>query len=131
MKSSIKRFCNIAISIALLLTAAGIPKYAHAFEPISEDASVVVGYWRKTTIDYIGPTDENLVLNPDGTAEKWIVTASSRSATTKGRWAVEGKILTINFEDNKTLSNPFTIHKGNLVFPNIENRRRFWDKIAN
>jgi hypothetical protein len=26
-------------------------------------------------------------------------------------------------------SNPFTFYNGQLVYPNIQNRRKFWDKI--
>jgi hypothetical protein len=45
-----------------------------------------------------------------------------------GRWSVEGKTLTLSFGDNEN-SRPFTMYQGQLVFPNIPNRRQFWDKI--
>jgi len=45
-------------------------------------AEGLVGHWRKTTIEYIGPRDEHLVLDPDGKAGNWQVTASSRSEVT-------------------------------------------------
>ena len=130
MNSSIKRVCNIAIAVALAITAAGISAQASEVEPISESARVLVGHWRKTTIVFENPKDEHLVLNADGTAENWVVTASSRSGTTTGTWRVEGKILTLLLEENKEVSHPFTIYEGQLVFPNIQNRRRFWEKIV-
>jgi hypothetical protein len=120
----------MAIAVALAITAAGIPAHASEVEPISEGARVVVGHWRKTTIVFENPKDEHLVLKADGTAENWVVTASSRSGTTTGTWRVEGKILTLLLRENGEVSRPFTIHEGQLVFPNIQNQRRFWEKIA-
>jgi hypothetical protein len=76
----------------------------------------------------VGPKDEHLVLHPDGTAENWNVTADSRSEPIIGHWVVEGKTLTLSFGDNEN-SQPFTFYEGQLVFPNIPNRRGFWEKI--
>jgi hypothetical protein len=95
---------------------------------VPESAKVLVGHWRKTTIGYVGPRDEHLVLHADGTAENWVVTASSQTERTTGHWTVEGKTLTLSFGDNEN-SRPFTIHEGQLVLPNIPNRRQFWEKI--
>lgn len=94
----------------------------------SESASPLVGHWRKTTIGYTGPRDEHLVLHPDGTAEDWVVTAESRNEPISGHWSVEGKTLTLSFGDNEN-SQPFTFYEGQLVFPNVQNRRGFWEKI--
>jgi hypothetical protein len=94
----------------------------------SENAKVLIGHWRKTTIDFVGPRDEHLVLHADGTAENWSVTADKRDEPTTGRWSVESKTLTLSFGDNEN-SRPFTIYHGQLVFPNIPNRRQFWEKI--
>jgi hypothetical protein len=94
----------------------------------SDNAKVLIGHWRKTTIGYVGPSDENLVLHADGTAEKWVVTAHNRTEPMTGRWSVEGKTLALSFGDNEN-SRPFTMYQGQLVFPNIPNRRQFWDKI--
>lgn len=126
MNSSLKRVCNMVIAVALAITAV-IP--AHA-EPISEGARVLVGHWRKTTIVFENPKDEHLVLDADGTAANWIVTASSRSGKTTGTWKVEGKNLTLLLEKHEEVSRPFTIYKGQLVFPNIQNQRSFWERIA-
>jgi hypothetical protein len=95
---------------------------------VSESAKVLVGHWRKTTIGYVGPRDEHLVLHADGTAENWVVTASSQTERTTGQWSVEGKTLKLSFGDNEN-ANPFTIYEGQLVFPNIPKRRQFWEKI--
>lgn len=130
MNLSIKWVCNMAIALALVITAAGIPACTSEVETISEGASVLVGHWRTTTIEFESPKDEHLVLNADGTAENWIVTPSSRSGTSTGMWKVEGKILTLLLEENEEVSCPFTIYEGQLVFPNIQNQRLFWEKIA-
>jgi hypothetical protein len=56
----------------------------------------LVGHWRKTTIEYIGPRDEHLVLDADGKAGNWQVTASSRGEVTTGQWDIDGRILNIS-----------------------------------
>jgi len=94
----------------------------------SENTKRLIGHWRKTTIVFESPKDEHLVLHADGTAENWTVTADSRSEPITGRWSVEGKTLTLSFGDNQH-SNPFTFYEGKLVYPNISNRRGFWEKI--
>jgi len=88
----------------------------------------LIGHWRKTTIGYTGPVDEHLVLHSDGTVENWIVTAYERRDPVTGHWSIDGKMLTLSFGGNDR-SSPFTFHEGQLVFPNIPNRRGFWEKI--
>ncbi len=127
MNSSIRWISTVTIAVTLA-TAAVTSACAQGAEAPSEDARVLVGHWRKTTIRFETPEDEHLVLNADGTAENWVVTASSRSRTTTGTWKVQGKILTLRLGEE--VSNPFFIHEGQLVFPNIQNRRRFWDGIT-
>jgi hypothetical protein len=94
----------------------------------SENSSELVGHWRKTTIGYTGPVDEHLVLHPNGTVENWTVTAYERRDPVTGHWSVEGKTLTLSFGGNDR-SNPFTFYQGQLVFPNIPNRRGFWERV--
>ena len=113
----------------LMAQAPVTPEPAPSIGPISENERILVGHWRKTTIVFDQPKDEHLVLHADGTAENWIVTVSSRSATTTGRWNVEGKTLHLLLEGNQHISQPFTIHEEQLVFPNIPNRRRFWERV--
>jgi hypothetical protein len=72
--------------------------------------------------------DEHLVLHSDGTVENWTVTAYERREPATGHWSVEGKTLTLSFGGNDR-SNPFTFYQDQLVFPNIQNRRGFWEKI--
>jgi hypothetical protein len=94
----------------------------------SENSNALIGHWRKTTISYTGPIDEHLVLHVDGTVENWTATAYERRERVEGHWSVEGKTLTLSFGGNDR-SNPFTFYQGQLVFPNIPNRRGFWEKI--
>ena len=105
------------------------PERAQVVAPISESALVLVGHWRKTTIVFEEPRDEHLVLKADGIVENWVITASSRSATTTGTWNVEGKTLNLSLAEGEHISQPFTIYEEQLVFPNIPNRRRFWEKL--
>jgi len=88
----------------------------------------LIGHWRKTTISYTGPIDEHLVLHSDGTVENCTATAYERREPVTGHWSVEGKTLTLSFGGNDR-SNPFTFYQDQLVFPNIQNRRGFWEKI--
>jgi hypothetical protein len=76
-----------------------------------------------------GPDRRALVLHPNGTVENWAVTAYERREPVTGRRSVEGKTLTLSFNGNDR-SNPFTFDQGQLVFPNIPNRRGFWEKIG-
>ncbi len=94
-----------------------------------DNAQVLVGHWRKTTIVFESPRDEHLVLHADGTAENWVVTASSRTEPLNGSWSVEGKVLKLDLGEGNRASLPFTIYEGKLVLPNILKRRQFWDKI--
>ena len=154
MRASTIRVYNMSIAVALLVAAGEIsaqaseleriserapvlmaqgsvtPERPQLAEPISESARVLVGHWRKTTIVFEQPKDEHLVLYASGTAENWVVTASSRSMTTTGTWNVEGKMLNLLLEGHGHISQPFTIYEEQLAFPNIPNRRRFWEKIV-
>jgi hypothetical protein len=106
----------------------GIITFQEANAPSSENSNALIGHWRKTTIGYTGPRDEHLVLHANGTAENWSVTAYERGEPETGHWSVEGKTLTLSFGGNDRYS-PFTFYEGQLVFPNIPNRRQFWEKI--
>lgn len=114
--------------IACIATGSGITAFQESGNASSDNAQRLIGHWRKTTLVFEGPKDEHLVLHADGTTENWVVRAESRSEPVTGRWSGEGKILTLSFGENEN-SNPFTFYEGQLVFPNIPNRRGFWDKI--
>jgi hypothetical protein len=113
--------CSLAADLPMITFQAGS-------DAGSDNTKRLIGHWRKTTIVFQSPKDEHLVFHLDGTAENWVVTADSRSQPITGRWSVEGKTLTLSFGDNEH-SNPFTFYQGQLVFPNIPNRRGFWEKI--
>ena len=117
-----------AFGIAFIATDSGITTFQESGNASSDNAQRLIGHWRKTTIVFESPKDEHLLLRADGSAENWVVRAESRSEPVTGRWSVEGKILTLSFGENEN-SNPFTFYEGQLVFPNIPNRRGFWDKI--
>src|SRR5215467_12846499 len=106
----------------------GVVTFQESADASSDNKQRLIGHWRKTTIVFGSPKDEHLVLHADGTAENWVVTAESRSEPVSGRWSVEGKALTLLFGENEN-SKPFTFYQGQLVFPNIPNRRGFWEKI--
>jgi len=121
--------CAVLVFVAFSIKAAdpGIITFQESSQP-SEQSSGLIGHWRKTTIGYTGPIDEHLVLNSNGTVENWTVTAYERREPATGHWSVEGKTLTLSFGGNDR-SNPFTFYQGQLVFPNIPNRRGFWEWI--
>jgi hypothetical protein len=118
------------VFVALSAEAAdsGIITFQESSAASSDNASGLIGHWRKTTIGYTGPIDEHLVLRSNGTVENWIVTAYERREPVTGHWSVEGKALTLSFGGNDR-SSPFTFYQGQLVFPNIPNRRGFWERI--
>jgi hypothetical protein len=98
-------------------------------KPVPSGAPTLVGHWRSTTISFGSPRDEHLVVREDGTAETWIVTASSRTPVTRGRWSAKGTLLSVDWEDGRRWGQPFTFHEGDLVFPNVPNQRQFWEPI--
>jgi hypothetical protein len=122
--------CAAFVFVAFSAEAAnsGIVTFQESSAPSSENASALTGHWRKTTIGYTGPIDEHLVLHSNGTVENWTATAYERREPVTGHWSVEGKTLTLSFGGNDR-SSPFTFYQGQLVLPNIPNRRGFWEKI--
>jgi hypothetical protein len=120
----------VLVLAALSIEAAnsGIITFQERNATSSENSNALIGHWRKTTIGYTGPIDEHLVLHVDGTVENWTATAYERREPVAGHWSVEGKTLTLSFGGNDR-SNPFTLYQGQLVFPNIPDRRGFWEKI--
>jgi hypothetical protein len=118
----------LTIAAPLHVSAQRIPLFQIASEPTTENPSSLAAHWRKTTIVFGSPRDEHLVLHADGTAENWTVTATDRTAPITGHWSVEGKTLKLVFGENEN-ARPFTFYEGQLVFPNIPNRRGFWEKI--
>ena len=89
----------------------------------------LVAHWRNTRIVFESPRDEHLVLRGDGSAETWTVTASGKSAPVRGRWDAQARTLSIDWEDGAKWSRPFTFYQRQLVFPNVQNRRKFWDRL--
>ena len=97
--------------------------------PAPARGQTLAGHWRKTSIVFDNPQDEHLVLGSDGAAETWTVTASSRTPTMRGRWNSQGATLRIDWADGSQWSQPFTFFEGQLVFPNIADRRQFWELV--
>ena len=125
-------FAQSAVLAFGLVSAAasnsGIILFQESGDTSSGNNQQLIGHWRKTTIGYTGPIDEHLVLHSNGTVENWTVTAYERREPVTGHWSVDGKMLTLSFGGNDR-SSPFTFYQGQLVFPNIPNRRGFWEKI--
>jgi hypothetical protein len=122
---------RISASFLAVLLISGV-MLGSAGPALADDANpdTLVGHWRKTTIQHTGPHDEHLVLGQDGTMTDWVVTAESQSEPVSGAWRVDGNILTIIVDGRVANAQPFTFYEGQLVFPNVQNRRGFWEKIA-
>ena len=125
MNPGIKALLSVAVAVVLMMASERPSQSA-----VPDTASVLVGHWRTTSIVFGSPRDEHLVLNADGTAQNWVVTASDRSGVKAGTWKVEGRTLSLLLAGSNEVSLPFTIHEGQLVFPNIQNRRRFWERLT-
>jgi hypothetical protein len=93
-----------------------------------ENASILVGHWRKTTSTLEGPEDSHLILEANGVGTSWDETASGRSSITRGEWDVKGDNIILKVEGN-TVALSFTMHEGKLVLPNIPGERGYWEKI--
>jgi hypothetical protein len=117
----------LAAATRMASAATGPPAAAQPAAPAT--VPVLTGHWRSTRIAFDSPTDEHVVLHADGSAETWTVTASSRSPVTRGRWRNQGSTLNVDWADGRQWSQPFTFYQGQLVFPNVPNRRQFWEAI--
>jgi hypothetical protein len=117
----------LSLTIVLLAVLAASP--AAAQSPGPGASQNLIGHWRNTKIIFDSPRDEHMVLQANGSAEKWSVTASRRSGTVRGRWGSQAKTLSVDWEDGVQWSRPFTFHEGQLVYPNIQNQRKFWERI--
>ena len=122
MHSFAVQFRNTAIAAALAILAAASPALA-------QDAAELVGHWRKTTIVFESPRDEHLILNADSTFQNWTVTASETETPLAGQWEANENMLIFRMEGSEDQSSPFTFFEGQLVFPNIEGGRGFWERV--
>ena len=110
-------------------TANAAPAPVPAPTPAPSQGTTLAGHWRKTTIVFGDPRDEHLVLREGGIAETWVVTATSRTPVTRGRWSAKGATLSVMWEDGREWGQAFMFYQGQLVFPNIPNQRQFWDAV--
>jgi len=117
----------VASAPAVVAPAQGSPLIERE-EPIARSPSLGA-HWRRTSIVSDVPRDDHLVLRNDGTAQRWSVTASSRSPTIQGRWNNSALTLTVLVENGGETSAPFTFYEGQLVWPNIPGQRAFWDRL--
>ena len=122
MHSFAVQFRNTAIAAALAILAAASPALA-------QDAAELVGHWRKTTIVFESPRDEHLILNAESTFQNWTVTASETETPLAGQWEANENMLIFRMEGSEDQSSPFTFFEGQLVFPNIEGGRGFWERV--
>lgn len=95
----------------------------------AQNYSEIVGHWRTTRIVFESSRDDHLILRPDGVAIEWSTTASGSGRQTTGRWRVTGKELTIVWSDGQESSRPFTFYEAQLVFPNVQGSRVFWERL--
>lgn len=107
----------------------GVASLATAQKLAAPRPAVLVGHWRRTRIVMDEPIDDHLTLAADGRMTIWQVTAKSRTTPQSGRWRVEQKQLLIQAQGEEEGGAPYFIHEGRLVFPNIPNRRQFWDRL--
>lgn len=96
----------------------------------SAQPTPLVGHWRRTRIVLEEPIDDHLNLGADGTLTVWQVKATSRSTPQVGRWRVTEGQLMLQVPGEAEGGAPYVIHEGRLVFPNIPNRRQFWERVA-
>jgi hypothetical protein len=91
--------------------------------------SELVGHWLRPVIALGTVTDHHLVLNPDGTAQQWAATPFSIDPPTAGTWQATADMLTLCMDGSEEGSAPYFFFEGQLVFPNVEGSRRYWDRV--
>lgn len=114
-----------ALGMAVLLSSMAISTVSRGE---SAHPAPLVGHWRSTTISGGAPIDKNMVLRADGNAFSWTVTAHYRTEPVGGSWAVSGKYLVVRYASGEEISLPYTFYDGQLVYPNIEGQRKFWER---
>ena len=119
--------CSVTRRVALFGgIAVGATLNSHS--QVASQPSQLVGHWRTTVIIGDAPMDRNLVLKSDGSATRWAVTAQRRDGPEAGNWSAAGNTLVLSF-GGQVQESPYAFHEGQLVFPNIPNRRRFWSRV--
>ena len=93
------------------------------------DGSGPVGHWRRTYTSFDSAFDENLVLNADGTAEKWTAGARGRSGRATGRWSQQSGQLSVRWNDGTELSKPWSYHGNELLLRTSTERPPTWERI--
>lgn len=99
--------------------AGRLPAAAQTADP-GRDQNLIA-HWRNTRIVFDSARDENMVLRASGSAEKWTVTATGRSAPVYGQWVTQAKILKIDWEDGEHWSGPSPSTRANSFFPTYKN----------
>jgi hypothetical protein len=115
-----------AMQFRIFTLAAALALMQAAFPAVAQE---LAGHWRKTTIVFESPRDEHLILNADSTFQNWTVTADATGAPLAGQWEANGNMLIFRMEGSEDQSSPFTFFEGQLVYPNIEGGRGFWDRV--
>ncbi len=126
---SIQRSRVRALLLPFAFASAAARGQGAAPPPAASRPAQLVGHWRKTRIIAGQPIDEHLILAADGRMSNWTVTATSRGAPHSGLWRVEGKRLMLQLQGEPEADAPYTLHEGQLVLPNIPNRRQFWERL--
>jgi hypothetical protein len=119
MHSFAMQFRTFTFAAALALLPAAFPALAQE----------LAGHWRKTTIVFESPRDEHLILNADSTFQNWTVTADETGTPLAGQWEANENILIFRMEGSEDQSSPFTFFEGQLVYPNVEGGRGFWERV--
>ena len=122
MHSFAMQFRNAAFAAMMVLMPA-------VFPALAQDSAALVGHWRKTAIVFESPRDEHLILNADSTFQNWTVTATETGTPLAGQWEARENMLVFRMEGSEDQSSPFTFFEGQLVFPNVESGRGFWERV--
>jgi hypothetical protein len=122
MHSFVMEFRKSAFAAVVALLPAACPALA-------QDGGELAGHWRKTTIVFESPRDEHLILGADNTFQNWTATATETGTPLTGRWETNENTLIFHIEGSEDQSSPFTLFEGQLVYPNIEGNRGFWDRV--
>jgi hypothetical protein len=119
---------SFAMQLRTITFAAALALLPAAFPALAQE---LAGHWRKTVIVFESPRDEHLILNADSTFQNWTVTATETGTGTPlaGQWEANGNMLIFRMEGSEDQSSPFTFFEGQLVYPNIEGSRGFWDRV--
>jgi hypothetical protein len=95
----------------------------------SAPPSELAGKWRRTELLIDLPQDVYLDLKADGNVTNWVENSGKMQVPRSGKWDTSDGKLVFRYDGFTEESEAYSLYEGQLVYPNVEGRRGFWDRV--